>query len=173
MLVLDALTVRFYEFPVQVLKLFLRYFAMTLDAELSASISTLWNLEYLIVNRHMSIIESSGNSSYLPMPMEIWDMKQLKHLQSDLPDPNEESLLPNLLALLDVGARSCTKRILERTPNLKRLGIRIELSPDNVEPTLSCFDHISYLDELEALKYVVVNPIFTIAWPTPLPIFPV
>ncbi|KAI3464224.1 hypothetical protein Pfo_020887 [Paulownia fortunei] len=172
--VLDALSLRFYEFPIEVLKLVqLRYLALTYNGKLPASISKLWNLLCLIVYRHLSI-KSSGAPSYLPV--EIWDMQEVKHLQimgSDLPDPCG-ALLPNLLTLLDVSAHSCTKGVLERIPNLKKLGIRIELAPDAAEP-LCCFDHISHLDELESLKCVIVNPILrseVAAPPPPLSIFP-
>ncbi|EYU38162.1 hypothetical protein MIMGU_mgv1a025990mg [Erythranthe guttata] len=146
--VLDALSIHFYEFPIQVLKLVqLRYLA-------------LWNLEYLIAHRKLSIVKSYGNSSNLPM--EIWDMKELKHLQvmgSNLPNPCEGSFLPNLLTLLDVCHQTCTLNVLEKIPYLRKLGIRIELSPDNSHQPLSCFDHISHLHELKSLKCVVVNPI--------------
>ncbi|GFP83584.1 putative late blight resistance protein homolog r1b-8 [Phtheirospermum japonicum] len=160
--ILNALTIRLYEFPMDVLKLFqLKYLA-------------LWNLEILIVCRHISI-GSSRAPSYLPI--EIWDMKELKHLQvmgSDLPDPCEGTFLPNLQTLLDVSARSCNKCVFQGTPNLNKLGIRIELTPDgHVAETMRCFDHIHYLQKLESLKCVVVNPTFGphIA-PPPLPIFP-
>lgn len=88
-------------------------------------------------------------------------MQQLRHLQvmgSDLPDPREGSSLPNLFKLLDVSARSCTKDVLQRIPNLRKLGIRIELPP-NAEVPFSCLDHISLLPELRSLKCVIVNPI--------------
>ncbi|KAI3464145.1 hypothetical protein Pfo_020808 [Paulownia fortunei] len=172
--VLDALTIRFYEFPVEVLKLVqLRYLALTCDGKLPPSISKLWSLQCLIVSRHLSI-KSPRDSSYLPV--EIWDMQELKHLQimgSNLPD-RCGALLPNLLALLDVSARSCTKGVLERIHNLKKLGIQIEMLPDAAEP-LCCFDHISHLNKLESFKCVIVNPIFrteVVAPPPSLSIFP-
>ncbi|KAI3464143.1 hypothetical protein Pfo_031293 [Paulownia fortunei] len=173
--VLDALTIRFYEFPMQVLKLVqLRYIALTYDGKLPASISKLWNLQFLIVCRHLSIIKLYEDEPYLPM--EIWDMKELKHLQimgSNLPDLCG-ALLPNLLSLSDVSAHCCSRGVLERIPNLKKLGIRIELAPDAVEP-LCCFDHISHLHRLESLRCVIMNPGIrseVVASPPPLSIFP-
>ncbi|KAI3464226.1 hypothetical protein Pfo_020889 [Paulownia fortunei] len=172
--VLDALTIRFYEFPMQELKLVqLRYLALTYVGNLPPSISKLWNLQFLIVRPHMSIT-SFGAPSYLPM--EIWDMQELKHLQvmgSNLPEPCG-ARLPNLLTLLDVSAQSCTKGVLESIPNLKKLGIRIELAPDAAEP-LSCFDYISHLHGLITLKCVIVNPKLrseVVAQPAPRSIFP-
>ncbi|EYU24323.1 hypothetical protein MIMGU_mgv1a020732mg [Erythranthe guttata] len=158
---IDALTIRFYEFPMEVVKLVqLRYFALTYDGMLPASISKLWKLKWLIVSRHLSIVKSAGTPSYLPM--EIWDMKEVEHIQvmgSDLPDPCEGSPILHLYTLLDVSTHSCTEGVLKKLPYLRKLGIRIELSPDEdvVEP-LCCFDHISCLDHLEALKCVIVNP---------------
>ncbi|GFP79904.1 putative late blight resistance protein homolog r1a-6 [Phtheirospermum japonicum] len=157
--VIDALTIRFYEFPVEVLKLVqLRYLALICDGKLPKSISKLWNLQFLIVRRYLSMTKLCKDELYLPI--EIWDMKELKHLQvtgSNLPDPCDGALLPNLVTLLDVSARSCTKGVLEGLPKLEKLGVRIELSVHVDEP-FSCFDHISHFNELESVKCVVVNP---------------
>ncbi|KAL8547576.1 hypothetical protein ACS0TY_007049 [Phlomoides rotata] len=99
-------------------------------------------------------------------------MKELKHLQvtgSSLPDPDSDKLLPNLLTLLDVGARCCTRSVLERIPNLKKLGIQIELPPDGAEiPSFG--NHIPYLEKLTSLNCVIVNP--TLITPPPLPDLP-
>ncbi|KAK4416853.1 putative late blight resistance proteinR1A-10 [Sesamum alatum] len=172
--VLDAPSIRFFGFPSEVVKLVrLRYLAITYNGELPPSICYLQSLHYLIVHRYLSILSLGACGSY--MPMEIWDMQELRHLQvmgSDLPYPtSEDALLPNLLTLLDVSARSCTKNIFERIPNLKKLGIRIELALD-AEP-LCRFDDLEYLSQLESLKIFVVNPNFHLLGPTsPYPIFP-
>ncbi|KAH6795148.1 hypothetical protein C2S52_005625 [Perilla frutescens var. hirtella] len=169
--VLDALTVRFYEFPLQVLELVeLRYLALTYDGKLPPSVSKLQKLHFLIVRPHQNI------GALLYLPPEIWDLKELKHLQvigSDLPD-FRGTHLPNLSTLLDVGAHSCTKGVFERVHNLRKLGIRIELAPDHSDEPLSCLDHVSNLKELKSLKCVVVNPELTseLVPPPTLPIFP-
>ncbi|EYU28625.1 hypothetical protein MIMGU_mgv1a020298mg [Erythranthe guttata] len=154
--ILDALTARFYEFPLEVVNLIqLLYLALTFEGKIPSSISRLWNLRYLIVRRHLSIVKSKGNSLY--MPTEIWDMKELIHLQvtgSDLPHPRQESFLGNLYTVLDVGSQSCTRDVFERIPSLMKLGIRIEVGPaDDVDEPFSCFDHISHLHNLQTLKY--------------------
>ncbi|GFQ06976.1 putative late blight resistance protein homolog r1a-6 [Phtheirospermum japonicum] len=173
--VLDALSICSYDFPMEALKLVhLKYFALTYNGKLPRSISKLWNLQFLIVRRHLRI---KHNGSHTNLPIEIWDMKELKHLQvmgSDLPYPCDDTLLPNLIALLDVSPRSCTKGVLEKLPNLEKLGIRIEVAPFGHEP-LSCFDHISHLSRLESLKCVIVNPVLwcdVVVPPPPLSIFP-
>ncbi|KAK6153938.1 hypothetical protein DH2020_013577 [Rehmannia glutinosa] len=158
--VLDALTIHFYEFPLEVLKLIeLRYLTLTFNKNLPHGISKLWNLEFLMVRRHSSI---NFSESPIYIPMEIWAMKELKHLQimgSDLLDPHGDALLENLLTLLDVNAHNFTKGIVKRIPNIMKLGIRIESEPDFIGH-LSFFNCISHLHKLESLKCVVVNPNF-------------
>ncbi|KAG8365649.1 hypothetical protein BUALT_Bualt18G0128000 [Buddleja alternifolia] len=156
--VLDALTIRFYNFPFEILQLFrLRYLAFTYNGELPASISKLWDLQCLIVRKHLSIKHVGGAPSYLPM--EIWEMKELKHLQvmgCDLPDPCGGSL-PNLVTLLDVSFHSCTKGVLKGIPKLEKLGIQIEIPLDVVEPFYWPND-LRHLDKLDSLKLGLVIP---------------
>lgn len=158
--VLEALMIRFYEFPVEVVKLIqLTYLSLSCNEEMPSSISKLRKLEYLIVSRHLSI-RSQEHSLYLPV--EIWDMKELNHLQimgGCLQNPSSCTLLPNLLTLLELDAQSCTKKVLKSIPKLKKLGIQIELAPDDDTGTsFHCLNRISRLRRLESLKCVVMNP---------------
>ncbi|KAL0385106.1 UNVERIFIED_CONTAM: hypothetical protein Sradi_2904900 [Sesamum radiatum] len=160
--VLDALTIRFYGFPIEVIKLVkLRYLAFTYNGELPASISKLQNLQYLIVHQYLSIISSGAHRWYLPM--EIWNMQELRHLEvmgSDLPEPSYDTdYLWNLLTLYGISTRSCTKEVLERIPMLMKLGIQIRLAVDDVvvEP-LCCFGCLAYLTLVQTLKCCIVNP---------------
>ncbi|KAL8490352.1 hypothetical protein ACS0TY_026022 [Phlomoides rotata] len=166
---LDALNIRFYDFPLEVLKLVkLRYLAFTCNGTLPPSISDLRKLQYLIVHPHLSI---KSRGALFNLPMEIWDMKRLKHLQItgyDLPNLGDTSL-QELITLLDVTTRSCM--VLNRVPNLKKLGIKIELEPDAAYP-LYCFDHISRLTKLESLRCVIVNPEFKLGVVSPVLSFP-
>ncbi|KAH6788348.1 hypothetical protein C2S51_003354 [Perilla frutescens var. frutescens] len=157
--VLNVLTIRFYEFPFEVLKLILlRYLALTCNADLPASISKLWNLEFLIVNQHSSI-KRVGVESYVPV--EVWDLQKLEHLEingRNLHDPPRPgAVLPNLKKLLDVGVECCTKAVLESLPSLEKLRIQIEFAPNATE-TMSCFDHISCLHNLKSFHSVIINP---------------
>ncbi|EYU17703.1 hypothetical protein MIMGU_mgv1a001093mg [Erythranthe guttata] len=168
--VLEARSIRFYEFPIKVLKLVqLRYLALLYNGNLPSSIFKLWNLQNLIVVRHLKIVKSIGNLLYLPI--EIWNMNELKYLYTcgrDLPHPYcEGSLLPNLLNLCGVGPQSCAKSVLEKIPNLKELSIHIELAPDATEP-LTCFDHISHLHQLQELGCYIMNPTLKTDVVTPL-----
>ncbi|XP_012851369.1 PREDICTED: putative late blight resistance protein homolog R1A-10, partial [Erythranthe guttata] len=159
--VLEALSIKSYEFPMEVLKLLqLRYLALTYDGNLPTFISKLFNLQYLIVHHQYRIVKSVRNPYYLPI--EIWNMKELKSLEirgRDLPHPCEGSLLSNLTTLTGVGPQSCTNDVLEKIPNLKELTIQIELVPDASEP-FSCFDHIYNMHQLQELECEITNPIF-------------
>ncbi|KAL0385114.1 UNVERIFIED_CONTAM: hypothetical protein Sradi_2905700 [Sesamum radiatum] len=140
----------------------LRYLAFTYNGKLPASISKLQNLEYLIVHQYLSIISFEAHRWYLPI--EIWNMQQLRHLEvigSDLPKPSSDiACLPNLLTLSGISSHSCTTEVLERIPNLVKLGIQIRSAPDNdfVEPLFG-FDCLANLDQLDTLKCCVLNPI--------------
>ncbi|KAL8490277.1 hypothetical protein ACS0TY_025983 [Phlomoides rotata] len=162
---LDVLNIRFYDFPLEVLKMVkLRYLALTCNGNLPSSISDLRKLQYLIVHSHLSI---KPFGALFHLPMEIWDMKRLKHLQVkgyDLPNVGD-TFLQELITLSDVTTRSCM--VLNRVPNLKKLGIKIELAPNATDP-LCCFDHISHLTKLKSLRCVIVNPFFKIGVVSPV-----
>ncbi|KAL7122382.1 hypothetical protein ACP275_01G042700 [Erythranthe tilingii] len=162
--ILDALAVRFYEFPHQVFPLVqLRYLAITCDRELPNSISKLLNLEVLIFGRHLNIKLSKNGPSYLPI--EIWKLFKLRQLYCmgfDLlaPPPSDGShpVLENLVTLSGVSVHSCTKEVLSRIPNLKRVAVQIESAHDSVE-TFNFFSQFTSLyQEFESFKCVVVNP---------------
>ncbi|XP_057812417.1 putative late blight resistance protein homolog R1A-10 isoform X1 [Salvia miltiorrhiza] len=160
--VLDALNIRFYEFPLKVLKLVrLKYLALTYNGDLPTSISKLRNLQFLIIHRHTSI-HSCGSLSSSYVPLEIWDMQELKHIEvlgSNLPNSNASVSLEKLSKLLGVSAYSCTKGVLERISNLKKLGIQIELVVDDDNSELfGRLNSIGSLRNLDSLKCVVVNP---------------
>ncbi|KAH6814947.1 hypothetical protein C2S51_019767 [Perilla frutescens var. frutescens] len=166
--VLDALSIRYYKFPIEVVKLVqLRYLALTCNADLPPSISKLCSLEFLIVHQHVSIKQVVAVfESYVPVT--IWDLQELQHLEiigRNLPDPpHPGAVLPNLTKLLGVGAGSCTKAVLWSIPKLEKLRIQIELAPNAAEILSGC-DHISCLHELESLQSVVMNP--TLSRPPP------
>ncbi|KAH6817023.1 hypothetical protein C2S51_000626 [Perilla frutescens var. frutescens] len=171
--ILDALTIRFYEFPVEVVKLTrLRYLALTCNANLPPSISKLWSLEFLIVHQHLSIkraVAADDHESYVPV--EIWKLQELEHLEipgRNLPDPPHPGVvLPNLKKLLDVGVESCTKGVLESFRRLQKL--RIQIDPD-AAASVSCLDDISCFYLLKSFQCVIMNPLLLPA--PPLSIFP-
>ncbi|XP_042013934.1 putative late blight resistance protein homolog R1C-3 [Salvia splendens] len=175
--VLDALQVRYYHFPLEILKLVcLNYLALTCNKELPVSISNLFHLQFLIIFQHTNI-KKRGAISY--MPVEIWDMQQLQHIYvvgRDLPTPNSDVTLDKLSSLVGVSTMSCTTDILKRIPNLKELIIQMELKPyddDNDSNSLNGLEYISEeLRNLEALSYFVKNPELKYECRVPLSVFP-
>lgn len=156
--VLDALSIRFYEFPSEVLKLIrLRYLALTCNRNVPDSISNLNNLQCLIIGQHLRI---KANGPSVLLPKQIWDMSELKHLHlsgGDLPECASTALATSLSTLTGISEYSCTKGVLGRIMNLKKLGIQVVLMPDSAKH-MPCFDHLSHLHQLESLKCVIVNP---------------
>ncbi|CAA0838701.1 Unknown protein [Striga hermonthica] len=163
--VLDSLALRFYEFPDQVLCLVrLRYLAITYDGEIPKSISKLRNLQVFIVRRHRVVKSAYAPVSYLPM--EIWYLDKLRHLQCtgyDLLDPSSigldgSFLLENLVTLSGVSAHSCTRGVLARMPKLAKVGIRIEPAPSTSEIFNPFGDFEQLYDDFESFKCVFVRP---------------
>ncbi|KAL7160401.1 hypothetical protein ABFS83_01G092500 [Erythranthe nasuta] len=158
--VLDALALRFYEFPHQLLALVhLTHLSITCDRELPNSISTLSNLEVLIFTRHHNIKLSNNGPVYLPI--DIWNVHKLRQLYCegfDLPPPPDNSHLENLLTVSGVSAHSCITEVLSRIPNLNRIAVQIESAHDSTE-TFNFFGQFaSVYEEFESFKCVVVNP---------------
>ncbi|KAL9177150.1 hypothetical protein ABFS82_01G040600 [Erythranthe guttata] len=162
--ILDALGVRFYEFPHQVFSLIqLSYLSITCGGELPNSISRLLNLEVLIFSRHHNIKLSKNGPAYLPLG--IWKLRKLRQLYCmgfDLPAPppldDSNPVLENLVTLSGVSVYSCTMKVLSRIPMLKRVAVKIESAHDSVE-TFSFFSRFTSLyEEFESFKCIVVNP---------------
>ncbi|KAL9177967.1 hypothetical protein ABFS82_01G094900 [Erythranthe guttata] len=158
--VLDALALRFYEFPHQLLALVhLTHLSITCDRELPNSISTLSNLEVLIFTRHHNI--KFSNNGPVCLPIDIWNVHKLRQLYCegfDLPPPPDNSHLENLLTVSGVSAHSCITEVLSRIPNLNRIAVQIESAHDSTE-TFNFFGQFaSVYEEFESFKCVVVNP---------------
>ena len=107
-------------------------------------------------------IRRRGAPSYVPM--EIWDMKELEHIEilgKSLVAPSHVVSLEKLSTLVGVNASICTIfNLSQRIPNIKKLGIQIELTPyEDHNDLLSCFDYISTLESLETLKLSITNPV--------------
>ncbi|XP_042013018.1 putative late blight resistance protein homolog R1A-4 isoform X2 [Salvia splendens] len=175
--VLEALQVRFYGIPLEILKLVcLKYLALTCNKDLPASISNLFHLQFLIIHRNMHI-KKCGVLSYVPM--EIWEMQELLFIDilgRELPTPNSNATLDKLSFLFGVSAKSCTREILKRMPNLMKLLILSEREPyddDDDKNPLCGLEYISEeLRNLKFLNYSVVNPEMKYVSRVPLSMFP-
>ncbi|KAL2515463.1 Disease resistance RPP8-like protein 3 [Forsythia ovata] len=174
--VLDALTIRFEEFPVELVELVnLRYIALTywMKHRFPASIAKLCNLETLIINPGK--FRSIFNTSFLPP--EIWKMSRLRHLlfvRSYLPYPTdalkEETFVPleNLQTLGNVINFRWTKEVLDMMPNLKKLVISYE-HDGRTEWSSYFFDNFVHLHQLEVLKCFFFAKCY-IKYQDPLPV---
>ncbi|KAL0356150.1 UNVERIFIED_CONTAM: putative late blight resistance proteinR1A-10 [Sesamum radiatum] len=115
----------------------------------SSSLHLLWNLTSLLVDFF------GHNPSVLPN--EIWEMPQLRHLKFKfalLPDPTTtqgSTILENLHTLSGIVNFRCTKEVVERIPNLKRLKIKY-CSFDSVKCSEFCLENLVYLNKLESLS---------------------
>ncbi|XP_047964343.1 putative late blight resistance protein homolog R1A-10 isoform X2 [Salvia hispanica] len=159
---IDALTQRFYTFPIEILPLVqLKYLALTCNGELPATISKLFNLQVLIIHPHQNI-KRCGAPSHVPI--QIWDMQELEHIEisgKSLVSPSHVASLRKLSTIVGVNASISTLlELSRRIPNIKKLGIQIELTPyDDHNDLLSCFGCISTLGSLETLKFSIINPV--------------
>ncbi|XP_042011402.1 putative late blight resistance protein homolog R1A-10 [Salvia splendens] len=158
---LDALKLRFYIFPVEILALVqLKYLALTCNGDLPTSISKLFNLQFLIIHPHINI-QCLKTVSYVPI--QIWDMQELVHIEipgKDLVAPYHVASLENLSTLIGVNANICTIiELLRKAPRARKLDVRIELTPyDDQTNLLSFFSWISSHKDLEILKCSITNP---------------
>ncbi|XP_047956583.1 disease resistance protein RPP8-like [Salvia hispanica] len=177
--VLNATRVRSYHIPPEILKLVcLKYLGLACNEELPVSISNLIHLQFLIIISYVKIIKR-GAQPY--MPMEIWDMQNLKFLQvgaGDLPTPNSDSnaILYKVSSILGVSTKSCTVQILKRIPNLSFLSLVSIGKPydeDDDSNSLSGLANISEeLQNLAFLEYNVLYPDMKCTAMVPLSMFP-
>ncbi|KAK4427734.1 putative late blight resistance proteinR1A-10 [Sesamum alatum] len=175
--VLDALTIKFNEFPVGILELVhLRYlaFCYTGNLWLPASICKLWNLQTLVVYRRGFGVLGPYN---LYLPLNIWIMPQLRHLLFDkgfLPSPLlAKAILENLVVLENLQTLSgvknfrCSEEVLEIMPNLKKLGISY-VHDKSTEWSTYEFNNFVHLHKLETLKCVFIAKDDLVRKPLPL-----
>ncbi|KAL7147962.1 hypothetical protein ABFS83_06G146100 [Erythranthe nasuta] len=137
----------------------LRYLALDYAVSIPTAISNLSNLQSLIIL----------SCSYLPL--NIWKMPQLRHLVSSSVDvvknqPETTSVLENLQTLFGLRNFICTKRILKKMPNLKKIGISYDEDAYGRDFHL---ENLVYLDQLENLEvriygvyyyHMKFNPVF-------------
>ncbi|XP_047978803.1 putative late blight resistance protein homolog R1A-4 [Salvia hispanica] len=161
--VLDAYAVRFYHIPLEIMKLVcLTYLALTCNKEIPVSISNLFHLQILIIGQYLNI-KKLGCQSY--MPGQIWGMQDLQCIcisGRDLPTPNSNATLDKLSFLFGVSAKSCTREILKRIPNLRYLEVVMELKHYVDEDDSDLLNGLGYISKelhnLRVLSYSVLNP---------------
>ncbi|XP_057793126.1 putative late blight resistance protein homolog R1B-14 [Salvia miltiorrhiza] len=109
-----------------------------------SSISLLWNLHTLIL----------FSTNELTVPIEIWKMHQLKHVESVasgmyLPDPpSDVVVMENLETLRGVNDFNLNEGVVKRILNIKKLYIRYE---DKQMDKEVCLNYLECLSKLETL----------------------
>ncbi|XP_020547986.1 putative late blight resistance protein homolog R1A-10 isoform X2 [Sesamum indicum] len=148
--VLDVRSIRFTRFPFYLTQLVhLRYIALTSDFKvLPEAISKWWSIQTIIVFTSSRVLEIKAD---------IWKMVHLRHLKT-----NASVILQNagaggngekIQTLVNISPQSCTDNLFERAINLKKLGIRGQLTmllDDKGGSTT--FDNLGKLQQLEKLK---------------------
>ncbi|KAG8388052.1 hypothetical protein BUALT_Bualt02G0085100 [Buddleja alternifolia] len=145
--VLDVAEKIFYSFPEQLLELHdLICLAFTSDAKLPCSISLLKNLQTLIVHQ-------KDLSCLLTLPLEIWEMPQLRHIcftRCVLPDGAVSSIPRSLETLSVVRDFKCTDENFKTIQNLRKLGLSYEYIASSGQ--WYCLNNLEQLNKLENLK---------------------
>ncbi|CAA2955556.1 late blight resistance homolog R1A-3 isoform X1 [Olea europaea subsp. europaea] len=152
--VLDMAGLELTKFPDEILQLVnLRYIAITCLDKIPPSITLLRNLQTLIVEDPCGIA--------IELPEEIFNMPQLRHIiisraslppvfSIPFPDSDKHFVLENLETLSMVQDLGMTKHVLEKMPNVKKLGI-------HYNTTIWHFYDV-HLQKLETLKIVFESP---------------
>ncbi|KAL1538126.1 putative late blight resistance protein R1B-17 isoform X3 [Salvia divinorum] len=121
------------------------------------SMQRFWNLETLIVE---------GNGLEFSLPAEIWCMPRIRHIQLEyahLPDPpaghaaadgsddnDGGGVLRNLHTLKEITNFKCSKDVVKRIPNIKKLGVYYEKFNERLP-----VENLVSLDKLESLEFAI------------------
>ncbi|KAH6770556.1 hypothetical protein C2S52_015359 [Perilla frutescens var. hirtella] len=153
--VLDVMPIKFYKIPSDMFHLVhLRYLALSSDLSILASaFCKLWNMQTLVVKT---------TSRTLEIKFDIWKLIQLRHLKTNamatLPMPGETGKEgEKLQSLSTISPESCTEELFHRARNLKKLGIRGELSLF-FDGKIGSFDSLFRLSCLQNL--MLLNDVF-------------
>ncbi|XP_074294530.1 putative late blight resistance protein homolog R1B-14 [Silene latifolia] len=152
--VLDVTSILLQRFPKLLPKLVhLRYVAMYIDFDvLSSDVSKLSKMQVLIVK------VNKGND--LEIGANIWDMYQLRHLQTNVPlrfsfplTKLRQGTTSPIRTLTVVSPETCTAELLATIPRVKKLGIHGDLRKlPGIQGGVAAFDGFSTLSYLEILK---------------------
>ncbi|CAI9092319.1 OLC1v1027519C1 [Oldenlandia corymbosa var. corymbosa] len=155
--VLEIQSLIFTRFPVDLCNLvLLKYIAISSNfSSLPSSLSTLWNLQTLIVNTTCRTLDIKAD---------LWKMPHFRHLHTNaatiLPSPSpksqknkEDSSTKSMQTLCTISPGSCKKEVFERAPNLRKLGICGMLTKlFEVNGESSLLPHLRKLESLQNLK---------------------
>nr|GMD27736.1 putative late blight resistance protein homolog R1B-14 [Ipomoea batatas] len=151
--VFDVENLKFEILPKEFYQLYhLRYVAVSTDLKiLPKPFTNQWNMETIVFNTSQSSVEVKA---------EIWKLAKIRHIianaQLQFPTPpNCRDKCEELQTLSPISPKSCTEAILEKMPNLLKLGVRGDLV-DLLESKggLYLFDNVRKLYNLQNLKLV-------------------
>nr|GMD26704.1 putative late blight resistance protein homolog R1B-14 [Ipomoea batatas] len=151
--VFDVENLKFEILPKEFYQLYhLRYVAVSTDLKiLPKPFINQWNMETIVFNTSQSSVEVKA---------EIWKLAKIRHIianaQLQFPTPpNCRDKCEELQTLSPISPKSCTEAILEKMPNLLKLGVRgdlVELLES--KGGLYLFDNVRKLYNLQNLKLV-------------------
>ncbi|KAL8487201.1 hypothetical protein ACS0TY_023756 [Phlomoides rotata] len=153
--------------------LHLRYLDLFHNNHIPRAISNLQNLQTLMI--HAWKTSRYYPSHKVDLPSEIWRMPQLRHLVSyffgsfPCPPEDDDLALENLQTLSLVTNFECTERVLQKIPNLKKLGIFYYRYGSDVEYQLENLAHLHQLEKLKIKIYAdfpdreKLNPVFPLS----------
>ncbi|PHT32426.1 hypothetical protein CQW23_28763 [Capsicum baccatum] len=147
-------------FPVEILSLiWLRYLSLLCHENLviPPEICRLWNLQTLIVKGNL---ESSVD---IKCPVQIWGLMQLRHLKLRtfyLPDCPSGSVdkgrhldFSNLQTISYLSSRCCTKDVILGIQNVKKFGIRQDVTDYGCYRDSGPLNNLIHLHQLETLSF--------------------
>ncbi|XP_019160222.1 PREDICTED: uncharacterized protein LOC109156819 [Ipomoea nil] len=152
--VFDGENLYFENLPKEFYQLYLlRYLAISTDLNiLPKPFTDQWNMQTLVFNTSQSSVDVKA---------EIWNLTKLRHIIANAPlqfptPKNCKDKCENLQTLSPISPESCTKAILEKMPNLLKLGVRgnlVELL-ESEGGGVYLFDNVRKLHNLQNLKLV-------------------
>ncbi|KAG5625686.1 hypothetical protein H5410_010904 [Solanum commersonii] len=154
----------------------LRYLEVTSDKDFTEFLGYMHNLQTFIFYTHKIL-------KVLTFPREFWNLKQLRHLRVmhniHLPKPQGNNSsdvdLHHLQELSNLCVASCTKEVLSRLTNLKKLRIddfRRDIKDNKIETSWSLLNLVC-LNKLESLYLCFsLQDVLTVVTPGKLLLFP-
>ncbi|PHU08322.1 hypothetical protein BC332_24811 [Capsicum chinense] len=158
--VLELRHIMIDHFPVEILSLiWLQYLSLLCHENLviPPEICRLWNLQTLIVKGNL---ESSVD---IKCPVQIWGLMQLRYLKLPtfyLPDCPSGSVdkgrhldFSNLRTIAYLSSRCCTKDVILGIQNVKKLGIRQDVTDYGCYRDSGPLNNLIHLHQLETLSF--------------------
>ncbi|XP_057770828.1 putative late blight resistance protein homolog R1A-10 isoform X2 [Salvia miltiorrhiza] len=135
---------KFIENVHQLVNLRFLVFSAPLKSNFPCSIWLCWNLQTFIVDGEMKEFT----------PTDIWYMPHIRHVRlfrflfPDPPNGQDDIILENLQSLGIVENFKCSKQVVERVPNIRKLTINYD---EQIDDGRYCLENLDCLEKLECL----------------------